>query len=298
MPSDCWQDSQQRYLKALRHARGLSPHTLEAYARDLCRLGEFLNYPAPTTVHPADIRRWAANLRQRGLGGRSIQRALSSARSFFDHLALQQGMPHNPARGVSAPREPRRLPRLLDADQTAQLLDQPATDWLGLRDQALMELLYSSGLRLAELAGLDLDAVDPEQQLVEVTGKGNKSRRVPVGRAALRALRAWLAVRDAARPQDRALFIGRSGRRLSHRAIQLRLAAEARRRGLPQHLHPHMLRHSFASHLLESSGDLRAVQELLGHANLSTTQIYTHLDFQHLAAVYDKAHPRAGRRKP
>lgn len=297
MANDTWQAAQRHYLSALQHARALSPHTLSGYTRDLQRLGEFLQHPHPTAVHPADIRRWVAKLRQQGLSGRSIQRALSSARGFFDHLARHQGMTQNPARGISAPKQAKRLPKLLDPDQTAQLLDQTEDSWLAVRDQAMLELFYSSGLRLAELAALDLSDLDRNQQLLAVTGKGRKTRVVPVGSAALKALDTWLQRRTEAKPPDTALFVGRNGQRLSHRAIQARVTATARRRGLDQHLHPHMLRHAFASHLLESSGDLRAVQELLGHANLSTTQVYTHLDFQHLAAVYDKSHPRAGRRK-
>ena len=207
-------------------------------------------------------------------------------------------MAHNPVLGVSAPRSPRRLPQALSPDEATRLVTITADDAWALRDRALLELLYSCGLRLGELVALDLAALDLAQALATVTGKGRKQRIVPIGKPAIAALRAWLAVRaEVAAANEAAVFIGANGRRMAGRAVQARVQYWARRQGLARPVHPHMLRHSFASHLLESSGDLRAVQELLGHANLSTTQIYTHLDYQHLAKVYDQAHPRARRRK-
>jgi len=290
-----------RFLESLRIERRYSPHTLAGYRRDLATLEEF--------CAAEDIRRWeqltthriralVAARHRRGLSGRSLQRLLSTLRSFFAWLISHHELAHNPAVGVRAPKSPRTLPRTLDVDQTARLLDITATDALALRDHAILELFYSSGLRLAELVGLDLTNLDLRNGTVRVTGKGSKTRVVPVGRHARTALERWLAERRTIPgPDETALFVGRSGRRVTPRAVQARLKGWARRQGLDIRLHPHMLRHSFASHLLESSGDLRAVQELLGHADISTTQIYTHLDFQHLAQVYDAAHPRAKRRK-
>jgi integrase/recombinase XerC len=294
-----------RFLADLEHVRRLSPHTVAGYRRDLdtfCSFCDERGITSATAVANVDVRRWVAQLRHH-LDGRSVQRALSALRSFYKYLRREHLVAHDPTTGISAPKSPRRLPSTLDIDQTQQLLEQPATaagddDFLGLRDQAMMELFYSSGLRLAELIALDVDTIDFEQGQVEVLGKGNKSRIVPVGGVALRAISAWLRVRDEARPTDDALFISRRGGRIGPRSVQLRIARESQQRGVAQHVHPHMLRHSFASHMLESSGELRSVQELLGHANLSTTQIYTHLDFQHLSKIYDAAHPRATRKKP
>tara|TARA_R110001599_G_scaffold274270_1_gene475488 strand:- start:459 stop:1136 length:678 start_codon:yes stop_codon:yes gene_type:complete len=221
---------------------------------------------------------------------------LSAVRSLYQFLIREQLCKHNPAVDLRAPRSPRKLPRALDADLASQLLDDSSDDdWLAVRDHAMLELFYSSGLRLSELAGLDISELDLPQGEVRVLGKGRKTRLIPVGRMAREALQRWLELRLLTNTPEQALFIGKQGRRLTPRAIQLRV----RRWGVThigQNLHPHMLRHSFASHVLESSGDLRAVQELLGHADISTTQIYTHLDFQHLAQVYDKAHPRAKRK--
>jgi integrase/recombinase XerC len=283
--------------------RRLSPHTVAGYRHDLdtfCAFCEQRGITAATAVVNADVRGWIAH-RRHHLNGRSVQRALSALRSFYKYLRREHLVAHDPTTGISAPKSPRRLPSTLDIDQTQQLLEPAAAtaddDFLALRDQAMMELFYSSGLRLAELIGLDVDTIDFEQGQVEVIGKGNKTRIVPVGGVALRAIQAWLRVRDLAQPTDRALFISRRGGRIGPRSVQLRIARESQQRGVAQHVHPHMLRHSFASHLLESSGELRSVQELLGHANLSTTQIYTHLDFQHLSKIYDAAHPRAARKK-
>jgi len=287
----------ERFLSHLAHERRLSQHTVDNYKRDLLKLQAFCDgrgikdWPA-LDVHA--VRGYVGALHRKAMNGRSIQRALSALRSFYTYLLREKQVRHNPARGITAPRAPRSLPRTLDVDQVGQLLNIEGSDVLTCRDRAILELLYSSGLRLAELAGLDLEDLDLKDALVRVTGKGNRVRVVPVGRYARRALQQWLAQRKAlAADNEPALFLGRHGRRLSRRAIQQRLRHWGIRQGLNTHVHPHRLRHSFASHLLESSGDLRAVQELLGHANIGTTQIYTHLDFQHLAEVYDKAHPRA-----
>jgi integrase/recombinase XerC len=289
------------FLDYLEAARRASPHTIAAYRRDLEVLRGLLEangVDSPGKVGVADVRRCVASLHRRGLSGRSLQRFLSATRSFFAHLVRTGLLRTNPAVGISAPRSPRRLPATLDVDQTAQLLDMEPQDWESVRDKAMMELFYSSGLRLSELCQLDLQALDMRAALVTVQGKGRKTRTLPVGRLAAAALESWLRERAncPAAAHTAAVFISRRGTRLGVRAIQKRLDKHGRERHLGQHVHPHLLRHSFASHLLESSGDLRSVQELLGHANLSTTQIYTHLDFQHLAKVYDQAHPRAVRK--
>jgi integrase/recombinase XerC len=253
------------------------------------------------------IRTFAAHSHAGGLSPRSVQRRLSAVRSFYEFLIRENGthahpdersdVQRNPAHDVRAPKAARRLPETLDADQMARLLEIPPGDSFVTRDRAIMELLYSSGLRLAELVSLDVGCLDLADRMVRVLGKGQKSRIVPVGSVAVEVLRKWLQERGAlAKPDETALFVGRGGKRLGPRAIQTRVAQWARRQGLSMHVYPHLFRHSFASHLLESSGELRGVQELLGHADISTTQIYTHLDFQHLARTYDKAHPRARRK--
>jgi integrase/recombinase XerC len=243
------------------------------------------------------VRSFAAESHRRGLAPRSIARRLSAIRSFLRAEVEHGRLKANVALNISAPKPSRRLPGTLDADQVAELLESSDDEPLMVRDLAMLELFYSSGLRLAELVNLDLVALDFADQTVRVTGKGNKTRILPVGRHALEAIRRWLPVRlGIAGSDEQALFVSRKGRRLAARSVQARLDRWARRRGNARHLHPHLLRHSFASHMLESSGDLRAVQELLGHASISTTQVYTHLDFQHLASSYDKAHPRARKR--
>ncbi len=288
------------YLEHLRSERQVSVHTLDGYRRDLLRLAALCEKSSLTewpALQVRDLRLFVARLHQQGLASRSLARLLSATRGLFQYLIREGICRHNPADGLAAPKGARKLPRTLDTDRTAQLLDGGVEDdFIARRDQALLELFYSSGLRLSELVGLDLEWLDLKDGLVRVHGKGNKVRELPVGRAARQAIEQWLPLRALASPQDNAVFIGRSGKRLTPRAVQLRVR-EAGVRELGQHLHPHMLRHSFASHMLESSQDLRAVQELLGHADIATTQIYTHLDFQHLATVYDQAHPRA-RRKP
>ncbi|MEZ5569637.1 MAG: tyrosine recombinase XerC [Halioglobus sp.] len=291
----------ERFLTYLRDVRRLSQHTLSNYRRDLNALAQHCQAQGiadANAVTEADIRGWVAAMHRGGLGGASIQRRLSAARSFYGFLGRESGERCNPAAGVQAPRKPRRLPKTLDADQIGRYLTFDDESPVALRDRAMAELFYSSGLRLAELAALNMGDIDPHAQLLTVTGKGNKTRTVPVGAVALGALGAWLAVRPRqAGDAERALFTSNRGQRISVRNIQARLRLQGRKSGMRQDVHPHMLRHSFASHLLESSGDLRAVQEMLGHANISTTQIYTHLDFQHLARVYDSAHPRAKRRR-
>jgi integrase/recombinase XerC len=243
------------------------------------------------------IRRFIAQLHARGLGGKSLARILSAWRGFFSHLARDHGYMRNPCIGVRAPKSPRPLPKALSPDEAAQLLNISAEDPLAVRDRAMFELFYSSGLRLSELASLRLEDLNRDDATVRVLGKGNKTRVVPVGSRAIEALQVWESVRALlAAPEQTALFLDLRGAPVAVRNIQLRLKALAIRQGLPTHVHPHMLRHSFASHVLQSSGDLRAVQEMLGHASISTTQIYTHLDFQYLAKIYDQAHPRAKRK--
>jgi integrase/recombinase XerC len=289
-----------RFIAHLKHERRVSPHTTASYSYDLTTLADFCEKRAIGRWAALDhqhLRTYAAALHAAGLAARSIQRRLSAARTFFEFLRREGQIKLNPAADVRAPKLKKGLPVTLDADQMARLLEFRATDVIGARDKAIMELFYSSGLRLAELVGLDLLDLDLADRTVRVLGKGNRTRIVPVGKLAAVALDAWLHERRtlAALGQN-ALFLGRNGARLGARAVQSRVAAWAKRQGIPVHMHPHMFRHSFASHLLESSSDLRGVQELLGHADISTTQVYTHLDFQHLARVYDAAHPRARRR--
>jgi integrase/recombinase XerC len=290
----------ERFEQHLASERRLSPHTVAAYRRDLallragCEPAGIEDWAALDHQH---VRTFAARSHARGLSGRSVQRVLAAWRSFFEYLLREGALRHNPALEVRAPKSRQRLPHTLDVDQMAQLLSREPRNALETRDLALMELFYSSGLRLAELTALRLGDLDLKAGEVRVLGKGRKERIVPVGAAARRALERWLTLRAALTAgEEQAVFINRAGRRLGSRAVQLRVAAWARAAGLPQPLHPHMFRHSFATHLLESSRDLRAVQELLGHASISTTQVYTHLDFQHLARTYDQAHPRAKRR--
>ncbi|MGB5259205.1 MAG: tyrosine recombinase XerC [Gammaproteobacteria bacterium] len=288
-----------RFLHHLQTERRLAENTCRHYRRDL---EEVLAWCQDNGVHDwarlgtAQVRQYAARAHRRGLSGRSIQRRLSALRTFYNYLLRERAVTTNPGLDVRAPQSDRVLPDTVSVDDISQLLDGVKGEGLVVRDVAMLELLYSSGLRLAELVALDLVDIDRREHIVRVTGKGAKTRVLPVGRRALVALEAWLQVRTAA-PEETAVFTGRSGRRLGPRAVQQRISRLARARGLPGNLHPHTLRHSFASHLLESSGDLRAVQELLGHADISTTQIYTHLDFQHLAQVYDQAHPRARKTK-
>ena len=299
-----------RFLNHLRDERRLSAHTISAYRRDLEKFTDFLARREITTLRQlviAQARMFPAQLNQSGLSSRSIQRALSAVRTLYRYLLRESKVEINPflttrdvghRQAVTAPRAERRLPSRLSIEEIVQLVPiDPRTD-LDRRDRAILELFYSSGLRLAELSGLDLGDLDLADAVVRVMGKGAKTRIVPIGGYARESVLAWLNVRSAwAREREQALFVNRSGTRLGARAIQQRVAVWAQRQGLGRRVHPHMLRHSFASHVLESSSDLRAVQELLGHADISTTQVYTHLDFQHLAQVYDNAHPRARRKK-
>jgi integrase/recombinase XerC len=290
----------EQYITHLSKERRLSPHTSSNYARDL---RAFADYAAKNNVRDwksldsQHVRMFAARSHASGLDPRSVQRRLSAVRGFFNYLLRERVVAHNPALDVRAPKAAKRLPATLDVDQLNQLLDIPPENALAVRDRAIMELFYSSGLRLAELVGLDITHLDLADRTVRVLGKGAKTRIVPVGRKACEAIRAWLKERGGiAAIDETALFTGQNGTRLKHRAIQLRIAYWARRKGLPAHVYPHLFRHSFATHLLESSKDLRGVQELLGHADISTTQIYTHLDFAHLARTYDASHPRAKRK--
>ncbi|MEQ7918977.1 tyrosine recombinase XerC [Xanthomonas sp. WHRI 1810A] len=287
------------YCTHLRSERQVSPHTLDAYRRDLNKVLAYCDKHQVSTWTALDaptLRSLVARLHQQGQSSRSLARLLSAVRGFYQYLHREGVCEHDPADGLSPPKGERRLPKTLDADRTLQLLEGGVEDdFIARRDQAILELFYSSGLRLSELTGLNCEQLDIADGLVQVLGKGSKTRVLPVGSKARAALSEWLTLRALANPQDDAVFVSQQGRRLGARAIQLRVKA-AGERELGQNLHPHMLRHSFASHLLESSQDLRAVQELLGHSDISTTQIYTHLDFQHLATVYDSAHPRAKRK--
>ncbi|ROR34409.1 tyrosine recombinase XerC [Inmirania thermothiophila] len=287
------------FLRHLASERRLSPHTVAAYRRDLEALAAFCRrqgIAAWEALRPWAVRAFAAERRRRGASPRSIARTLSAVRGFYRYLLREGRARLDPAAEVSAPRAPRRLPETLSVEEAAALVEAPGDDPLGRRDRALLELFYSSGLRLGELAALDADGPDLGAGTVRVRGKGGREREVPVGRRARDALAAWLAVRPGlAAPDERALFVSRRGRRLSARAIQARVRHWGLAAGLGRRVHPHLLRHAFATHLLESSGDLRAVQELLGHAHIATTEVYTHLDLQHLARVYDQAHPRARR---
>jgi integrase/recombinase XerC len=284
----------QEYLDALKHQRRLSAATLENYGRALDVLLELSNKKNLHQLEAADVRRYVAMLHSKGLSPRTLALTLSAWRGYFRWLARHRGFQANPLLGIRAPKAPRPLPKALSVEAAQRLLDAGDENKpLLLQDQAMFELLYSSGLRVGELVALDL-ADDPAQGEVTVTGKGSKTRTVPVGEKARAALRDWRGIRSrVALPEEKALFVGARGRRISPSRVWHRLAAWAKRRGLAEHVHPHMLRHSFASHMLQSSQDLRAVQELLGHASISTTQVYTHLDFQALAKVYDAAHPRA-----
>ncbi len=290
------------YLDDLAQQRRVSPHTVSNYRRDLGVLiglvGELPGNCAINSVQAHQIRRFIAQLHARGLGGRSLARMLSAWRGFYRWLGLRGETTINPVEGVRAPKSPKALPKVLSPDEANRLLDAVSDDVLEIRDQAMFELFYSSGLRLAELAALDLDCLDDLLAgEVRVLGKRSKLRLVPVGSKAREAVGVWAKRRGEVAPiEQSALFVGQRGGRIHPRVIEERLKQRALAQGLPTSVHPHMLRHSFASHVLQSSGDLRAVQEMLGHASIASTQVYTHLDFQHLAKVYDAAHPRAKRK--
>ncbi len=291
----------QQYLAYLRFEKRLSSGTIANYRRDLADLTNFaasaddarraLNVEQLTSN---DIRRFLGSVHSKGMTPKAIARMLSGWRGYF-RFALKQGVGHlNPCEGVRAPRAEKRLPRTLSPDEAVRLVTFEDTSSAGVRDRAVFELLYSCGLRIAELTGLNLDSIDYASREVRVLGKGNKTRIVPVGAPAIKAVRRWLAVRPTPKdPTDAALFLGAQGKRISAGVLQSRIKMWAIKQGIDVSVHPHMLRHSFASHLLQSSGNLRAVQEMMGHASIASTQVYTHLDFQHLAKVYDSAHPRA-----
>lgn len=285
------------FLYKLKHERQYSLHTIDNYARDLNRFYDFCeksSTPNWEQIHTKDIQAFVAQRHRSGISGKTIQRELSALRSFFNFLIVEAQLTSNPAKDVQAPKVARKLPKTLDTDQVQHYLNIDDNSLLAIRDKAMIEVLYSSGLRLAELIGLNIHDLDLQQGLMNVTGKGKKTRRVPLGRQAIQATKQWLKKRVELNIQDNdAVFLSQNGKRISARSVQLRLRHWAQKQAMSSHIHPHMLRHSFASHILESSGDLRAVQELLGHSDISTTQIYTHLDFQHLSKVYDHAHPRA-----
>lgn len=285
------------FLDHAAHEAGLSPATIDAYRRDLGCLAKWCSAHEVSEIErldAAEVRHFAASEHRRGLNPRSVQRRLSALRRFFRYLRREGIVSGDPTQGVRAPKVRRRLPEVLDIDQVLALLDIPDDNDLAARDRAMLELFYASGLRVSELAGLGWERLDMSEGLVRVLGKGRRERLVPMGRHAVQALSRWRRIQATlGEPGQQRVFTSLKGRALGVRAIQKRVAYWSQRQGLDQRVHPHQLRHSFASHILESSGDLRAVQELLGHANLSTTQIYTHLDFQHLAKVYDETHPRA-----
>lgn len=285
----------EHFLEQLSVMNGASQHTLQAYSRDLLALQSFadsLGLQDWAEFEIGHIRQYSSQRYRQQVSARTIQRELSVFRSFFKCLMTNGWISHNPAKTVRAPKASRQLPKVLDVDQLGVLLDSQISNILEIRDKAMFEIFYSSGLRLSELVSLDIADADCDEAVVRVRhGKGSKERWIPLGSKAITAIRNWLLVRPDLTTD--ALFTSKQGKRISQRAVQLRLEQAAQKNGLVEHVHPHMLRHSFASHLLEGSKDIRAVQELLGHSDINTTQIYTHLDFQHLAAVYDAAHPRA-----
>jgi integrase/recombinase XerC len=291
------------FIEFLRSEKQLSIHTQTNYQRDLQKFADYcqkFSLMDLAEIRTQHVRQMVAQLHRQGLGGKSLSRWLSAMRSFFEFAIRKGWAKNNPADAIQAPKSPKKLPKVLDVDQTAQFVSIEGDSILALRDRALLELIYSSGLRLAEVVGLNMGDMDLLEALVTVLGKGSKTRILPIGSHAVTALNTWLPqrkmlLRDIA---EQAVFITQKGTRITHRAVQLRMQQLSVKQGMDTPVHPHMLRHSFASHMLESSGDLRLVQEMLGHANISTTQIYTHLDFQHLAKVYDNAHPRAQRKKP
>jgi len=284
------------YLQHLTFERGLSVLTLKNYARDIHLLESMVENTTLDTVNNKQVRRFIAILHGRGLSSKTIARALSAWRGFYDYLVHHKGYTQNPIMGLRAPKSAITLPQALSTDQAAKLVDIKGDSFLERRDHAILELFYSSGLRLTELVNLDINMLDFSDGTVTVTGKGNKTRIIPMGKHAMNAIKMWLEYRTLIKiafKNPNALFITQQGKRITPRAVQYRIKQWSIIQGISTSMHPHLLRHSFATHVLQSSQDLRAVQEMLGHANISTTQIYTHLDFQHLATIYDKAHPRA-----
>ena len=289
-----------KYLDYLRIERQVSPHTLDNYQRQLVAITAILTQNDITSwqqVTASVVRFVLAESKKAGLREKSLALRLSALRQFFSYLVLQGELSVNPAVGISALKQAKHLPKNIDQEQITKLLNNQSNEPIDIRDRAMLELMYSSGLRLSELQGLNLNSINTRVREVRVLGKGNKERILPFGRYASHAIQQWLKVRLLFNPKDDALFVSSLGNRMSSRSIQKRMEIWGIKQGLNAHLNPHKLRHSFATHMLEASSDLRAVQELLGHSNLSTTQIYTHLDFQHLAQVYDSAHPRARRKK-
>ena len=285
-----------QYLQHLTFERGLSQLTCKSYSRDLLLLASFADATPLAELNHAQIRRFIGKMHAQNLSSKSIARALSAWRGFYDYLIHHHGFTQNPVTGLRAPKAAKTLPQALSVDQAVKFVDIKDDNILAIRDHAILELFYSSGLRLAELVNLNLHSIDFSEGTIEVTGKGNKTRIIPLGSHAAESLQKWLQLRGQITTEDdaaQAAFVTQQGRRISPRAVQYRLKTWAIKQGVNSNMHPHLLRHSFASHVLQSSQDLRAVQEMLGHANISTTQVYTHLDFQHLAKIYDNAHPRA-----
>ena len=288
------------FFRYLETERRYSQNTIRSYQRDLEHFSVHLQDKKLSRwaeLKPHHIRTYASQIFIEGLGAKSIQRRLSAIRSFMNYLLREGMIKNNPAEGVKTPKAPKKLPGVLDIQQISELLDIQETDPLSLRDKAIMEFIYSSGLRLSEIVRLNPIDLNLSDKSLTVIGKGDKTRMLPIGNEAIKSLRSWLSCRnELANPEEEALFVGSRGNRLSRRSIQSRIKHWARKNGIQQDVYPHLLRHSFATHMLEASGDLRAVQELLGHKDISTTQVYTHLDFEHLSKTYDKAHPRSGKK--
>jgi integrase/recombinase XerC len=286
----------EEYKKFIAFEKRLSSSSVKSYLRDINELLKLMGNKKLNSYSIEDIRKNIAILHSKGLSGKSLSRMISSWRGLFNFLIHKYQFNQNPTLGIKAPKSKKLLPQTLSVDQTIKLIDIKDNSFLGLRDHAILELFYSSGLRLSELVDININNINFDDGTITVTGKGNKERIIPVGTFAFKAIKKWLKSRKTINnltPKNQILFLSKSGQKLTPRAIQYRLKFWAIKQGIPENIHPHLLRHSFASHLLQSSQDLRAVQELLGHANISTTQIYTHLDFQHLSKIYDKAHPRA-----
>lgn len=291
---------QTSYIDYLTFEKGLSHNSIKSYTHDLAQLEAFIGHDHFESISVQDIRRASAKLNSQGLHGKSIARMLSAWRGFFDYLIERHQFKENPVKDVHAPKSPKTLPQTLSIEQMIKLISIDDTSLLGSRDKAFLELFYSSGLRLSEVVRVNINDLDLREGIMTVIGKGNKMRIVPIGQKAIQAIQSWIGRRGAIKINEEsahALFITERGKRMTARAIQYRIQMWAIKQGIESTVHPHLLRHSFASHVLQSSQDLRAVQEMLGHANISTTQVYTHLDFQHLAKIYDNAHPRA-KKKP